>query len=60
MIQLWQVKSEPEHRELKEVSSVFHKREFQEALSLDMAHTGIYVMQIQRTLFLAIGAVFTC
>lgn len=45
---------------MKEVSLVFQTRKFQEALSLDMAHTVIYSMQIQRTLFLAVGAIFTC
>lgn len=44
------------HTELNQikVSSLFQKRKFQEALSLDMADTVIHAMQIQKNLILAL------
>lgn len=39
--------------EPNELSSEFQQRKFQEALSLDVSHTVIYAMQIQKNLDLS-------
>lgn len=52
-MQLCQVKQEPEHRELKRIFFSISKERFQEALSLDMAHTVMYAYANSKNLILS-------